>query len=208
MKESDSSINVGRRLRLQACITLGHIRYKIDKVEELQEELRAKTVLDLQKKYGDDPDILDEKVKKFESVLQARFRSLPDDIKIYLSIKITVWAIFANWFQVKYETQLEQLDVVLRQLRTKCAAKFKVKKNAKNKNVFVTDENDAFLEGKWDTPWVELVQKHRMPHPVQKSRQSILSSAGTANPAGPPSAKKGMQYKTRLMSYRTSKLII
>jgi len=161
LKEGDSSINVGRRLRLQACITLGHIRYKIDKVEELQEELRAKTVLDLQKKYGDDPDILDEKVKKFESVLQ-----------------------------VKYETQLEQLDVVLRQLRTKCAAKFKVKKNAKNKNVFVTDENDAFLEGKWDTPWVELVQKHRMPHPVEKSRQSILSSAGTANPAGPPSAKK------------------
>jgi len=153
-------------MRLQACITLGHIRYKIDKVEELQEELRAKTVVDLQKKYGEDPDILDEKVKKFESVIQ-----------------------------VKYETQLEQLDVVLRQLRTKCAAKFKVKKNAKNKNVFVTDENDAFLDGKWDTPWADLVEKQAngLPHPVGKSRQSILSSTGTGNPSGPPSAKKGTQ---------------
>ena len=101
---------------------------------------------------------------------------------------------------MKFKNQMSQMEAARFRFQSKCAKKFKLTKKQKNKNFFKTDEDDAFLEDRWDEPWVKLFPseaENGLPKPSQnssKSRQSILSGV-TDNgiSTGPPSAKKGMR---------------
>ena len=185
LKVPSETITVGQHYRLESCIILGHMQYKLDEVESYQQELQSATVERLKQKFLLDEDLQTSKIEKYESIIG-----------------------------LKFEKQLNDMRDVLTRLHKTCNAKFKTTKKTKNKNQFKTDENDAFLDGKWDMAWVELFPPSHsnkaagLPQPAMggKSRQSILSGSSLNKP-GPPSVKKGTGFTFVILSRQGCRIV-
>lgn len=163
LSKPDSEILVGEQMRLQAAMILGHMQWQIDELVEWQQNLIDNTIHRLKEKHTDDPDLLESKIEKF-----------------------------TNLIQLKFDVQNKNMEDIRKKLLSKATKKY-AKKKKTGPNWFITDENDAFLEGKFDEPWVSLM-KPKMPLPKQKSRQSVL--AGQSNVIKEaPSARKGKMLK-------------
>ena len=159
LSKPDSEILVGERMRLQAAMILGHMQWQIDEIIEWQQSLIDSTIQRLKEKHNDDQDLLEGKIEKF-----------------------------TNLIQLKFDVQNKNMEDIRKQLLSKATKKY-AKKKKNGPNWFITDENDAFLEEKFDEPWVSLM-KPKMPLPKQKSRQSVLAGQSNVTKEA-PSAKKG-----------------
>ena len=159
LSKPDSEILVGERMRLQAAMILGHMQWQIDEISEWQQSLIDSTIQRLKEKHNDDQDLLEGKIEKF-----------------------------TNLIQLKFDVQNKNMEDIRKQLLSKATKKY-AKKKKNGPNWFITDENDAFLEEKFDEPWVSLM-KPKMPLPKQKSRQSVLAGQSSVTKEA-PSAKKG-----------------